>query len=479
MKKPKFAALAIVLLMVTVALAQVPDTLWTKRFGGNQDDQGRAVARADGGECYFAGYTESEGSGMSDMLLVKLDAEGDTAWTRTAGGTQDDGAYSVAYTPEGAVFAGYTESEGAGGKDFYLVSMNPEGETTRTRVFGGPQDDVAYAASQLQDAVVLAGYTESYGSGQKDMWLVRTGPDGDSLWTRSSGGTGDDAAYGVVGTHAGEIIAVGNSDGELYLVKLDMEGTRMWEKTFGGANDDIGHGIIQTMDDAYLVVGMTKSFCSGISDAWVLKFNTEGETLWTRSVGGEDAEEGYSISETQDGGLIIAGMSIAAADGDTDAFIAKLDAQGTVMWSGVYGEDDMPEIAYSIIQGDDEYFTFGGVKSGDDDDAWLVRILPHPDGITAPKPIRTSLADRVFPNPFNSRTCISYQLSRAGRIDLAVYDILGQEVKSLANGSREAGSHQAVWNGTDALGNQVANGLYFIRLEAGDQTHTAQVLLQR
>ena len=212
---------------------------------------------------------------------------------------------------------------------------------------------------------------------------------------------------------------------------------------------------------------------------WVLKYNIEGETLWTRSVGGEDAEEGYSISETQDGGLIIAGMSVAATDGDTGAFIAKLDAQGTVMWSGVYGEDNMGEIAYSIIQGDDENFTFGGVKSGADDDAWLVRIRPQPSGIAAPKPLRTSLADRVFPNPFTTHASISYQLSHAGRVRLAVYDMLGQEVASLASGLREAGSHQAVWNGTDARGNEVANGLYFVRLEAGDQTSTAKVLLER
>lgn len=479
MKKAKFAALAMTLLAVVVALAQNPDTVWTKRFGGNQEDQGRAVARADGGECYFAGYTYSSGSGLSDMLLVKLDAQGDTSWTRTVGGTQSDGAYSVVFTPEGPVFAGYTESEGAGGKDFYVVAVNPEGETTRTRTFGGPQDDVAYAASQSLEALVFAGYTESYGNGQKDMWLVRTSPVGESLWTRSFGGPNDDVAYGVLGTHTSEIVAVGCSDGNLNLLKLDMEGNRMWEKTIGGSNDDIGYDIIQTMDDAYLVVGMTKSFCNGISDVWVLKYNTEGETLWTRSVGGEGAEEGYSVYQTVDDGVIVAGISIAATDGDTGAYIAKLDAQGTVMWSEIYGEEDVPEIAYSIIQGDDENFTFGGVKCGADDDAWLVRILPHPSGIAAPEPIRTSLTDRVVPNPFNSSVSISYQLPRAGRIDLAVYDMLGQEVKSLASGLCEAGSHQAVWNGTDVLGNQVANGLYFIRLEAGDQAHTAQVLLQR
>ncbi|UCG42795.1 MAG: T9SS type A sorting domain-containing protein [candidate division WOR-3 bacterium] len=479
MKKAKFVVLAATLFAVTVALAQGPDTIWTKQFGGEQEDQGRAVARADGGECYFAGYTYSSGSGLSDMLLVKLDAEGDTAWTKTVGGTQNDGAYSAVFTPEGTMFAGYTESEGAGGKDFYVVAVNPEGETTRTRTYGGAQDDVAYSASQSIDAVVLAGYTESYGSGQKDMWFTRIGPDGESLWTRAYGSSGDDVAYGVVGTHTGEIVAVGHRGGNLHLLKLDMEGNRMWEKTIGGSNDDIGYDIIQTMDDAYAVAGMTKSFCNGISDVWVLKFNTEGETLWTRSLGGEGAEEGYSIFETQEGGMIIAGMSIAATDGDTGAFIARLDAQGTVMWSHVYGEDGVPEIAYSIIQGDDENFTFGGVKCGVSDDAWLVRILPVPSSIVAPGPDQMFLADRVVPNPFITHTSISYQLSHPGRIRLAVYDMLGQEVTSLASGSREAGSYEAVWNGTDALGNEVASGLYFIRLEAGDQASTTKVLLGR
>ena len=210
-----------------------------------------------------------------------------------------------------------------------------------------------------------------------------------------------------------------------------------------------------------------------------VKFNLEGDTMWTRSIGDEDAEEGYGVFETMDGGVILSGISISATDGDTGAFLAKLDAEGTTQWWHVYGEDNVPEVAFDVYQGEDEHFTFGGVACGDNDDAWLVQILPFPSGIATPKPMRASLADRVVPNPFSSRASISYQLSRASRVSLAVYDLLGQEVRSLASGIREAGTHEAAWNGTDASGSRVADGLYFVRLEAGDQTYTTKVLLER
>ena len=89
-------------------------------------------------------------------------------------------------------------------------------------------------------------------------------------------------------------------------------------------------------------------------------------------------------------------------------------------------------------------------------------------------PIETAVLYQNYPNPFNPVTTISYRLAKSGEVRLVVYDNLGRSVRTLVNGFRTAGNHQAVWDGTDATGKKVKSGVYYYRLTQGNfqQTRT-------
>lgn len=106
-----------------------------------------------------------------------------------------------------------------------------------------------------------------------------------------------------------------------------------------------------------------------------------------------------------------------------------------------------------------------------------VDLLKHVEiGDLDPLPDRFELKQNV-PNPFNPSTAIGYQLAEAGFVRLAVYSVLGQEVRVLVNQRQQAGSFTATWDGTDALGRRVASGIYLYRLDAGNFTAVRRILL--
>lgn len=93
-----------------------------------------------------------------------------------------------------------------------------------------------------------------------------------------------------------------------------------------------------------------------------------------------------------------------------------------------------------------------------------------------PQPLAFALHAN-YPNPFNPSTTIPFQLAEMVEVELAVYDVLGQKIRTLAEGVRSAGQHQVTWDGRDAAGMQVAGGMYFYRLETGSFSRTHKLLL--
>ena len=208
------------------------DTLWTRTFGGASHDEGFSVWQTTDKGFTIAGLTQSFGAGEDDVYLIKTNARGDTLWTRTFGGDDDDFGYSVRQTADGGyILAGLTESHGAGGEDVYLVRTNAAGDTLWTRTYGGPNSDEAHSVQVSADGgFVVAGSTHSFGAGNFDGYLIRTGPRGELLWTKTLGGTGDDGAWSVAPAAGGGFFVAGykssgaTGDRDVLLVKTDSAG---------------------------------------------------------------------------------------------------------------------------------------------------------------------------------------------------------------------------------------------------------------
>ncbi len=189
--KNLFLAGAIILILSFRLFPQGPDTLWTKAFGGTNEDYGRSVQETSDGGYIIAGYTKSFGAGSYDVYLIKTDANGDTTWTKTYGGSNIDQGYSVEQTSDGGyIIAGNSKSFGAGLDDVYLIKTDANGDTTWTKTYGGSNIDQGYSVEQTSDGgYIIAGYTKSFGAGSYDVYLIKTDANGDTTWTKTYGGS--------------------------------------------------------------------------------------------------------------------------------------------------------------------------------------------------------------------------------------------------------------------------------------------------
>jgi flagellar hook assembly protein FlgD len=97
---------------------------------------------------------------------------------------------------------------------------------------------------------------------------------------------------------------------------------------------------------------------------------------------------------------------------------------------------------------------------------------------TAGPPQATTLA-AIYPNPFNPRTTIAYELAEAAAVKLAIYDLRGMQVRVLEAGNRPSGRHQAIWDGQDDKGRAVPTGTYFCRLSTAQGSQTRKLTLAR
>jgi hypothetical protein len=165
--------------------------LWNKTYGGTNADWAMALAETSDGGYAIAGYTASYGAGSFDFWLVKTDAGGNHLWNQTYGGTGDDDASSVVQTVDGGyALAGYTDSYGAGARDFWLVKTDAAGNHLWNQTYGGTNADWAMALAETSDeGFALAGITMSYGEGGKDFWLVKIDTESGLIWVGSGSDT--------------------------------------------------------------------------------------------------------------------------------------------------------------------------------------------------------------------------------------------------------------------------------------------------
>ena len=195
-----------------------------------------------------------------------LTAQG--AFKRTYGGVHKDIGYSVQQTADGGyVIAGNSMSFGAGSEDVYIIKTDAAGNAQWTRAYGGPSYDGGRSVQQTTDeGYIVVGYTASFGSGSLDVYLIKTDANGDTIWTRTYGGPGEDDGSSVRQTAdggyliAGTTASSGAGDYDVYLIRTNANGDTLWTRTIGGASTDAASAIQATSDSGYIVVGFSNSF---------------------------------------------------------------------------------------------------------------------------------------------------------------------------------------------------------------------------
>jgi hypothetical protein len=353
-----------------------------RSYGGSDKDLGMSVRQTTDGGYIIGGSTRSYGRGLEDVYLIKTDAEGDTLWTRTYGGPSIDIGECVRQTSDGGyIVAGHTISFGAGTDDIYLIRTDADGDSLWARTYGGPLSEKGRSVEQTTDGgYIVVGSTTSIGAGSADVYLIKTDADGDTLWTRTYGGPFGDEGFSVEPTSddgyiiAGTSISFGIGSNHVYLVKTDAVGDTLWTRTYGNENLNEGHSVRQTRDGGYIVAGNISN-PQTIFDVFLVKTDTMGNTLWTRSWGGPSNDEGRSVCQTPDGGYIVAGFTESIVPGKEVAYLIRTDASGDTLWTRTFG--DTAENASQSVQ-----VTAGGgivvvghtTPPATNEDVYLIRI---------------------------------------------------------------------------------------------------------
>jgi uncharacterized delta-60 repeat protein len=354
---------------VKTILAQTSPTgsSFIKRIGGTSGDYSSSIQQTSDGGYVMTGETWRFGAGSSDVFVIKLDSSGNLSWAKTIGGTSDDYGRFIQQTSDGGyVITGYTSSFGAEYNDVLVIKLDSSGNLSWAKIIGGTSYDYGRSIQQTSDGgYVITGYTQSFGAGYYDVFVIKLNSSGNLSWAKTIGGKLGDSGNSIQQTSDGGYVITGGTssfgagEDDVFVIKLDSSGNLSWAKTIGGTNYDYGYSIQQTSDGGYVITGKTSSFGTGEDDVFVIKLDSSGNLSWAKTIGGTDDDRGLSIQQTSDGGYVITGYTSSFGAGYGDAFVIKLDSSGNLSWAKTMGGTNY-DVGYSIHQTSDGGYIITG-----------------------------------------------------------------------------------------------------------------------
>ncbi len=318
-----------------------------KAYGGAGDDVSNMIIPGPNNTLILVGYTESFGVGNQDILVVKMDYDGNIIWARTLGGPGNECANSVFQASDGSILiGGWTNSSGfgPGGSDLLVAKLDGDGNLLWGKTFGGTiSDSVCYVTEASDGGILALGMTMSYGiDNNYDLLVLRLDPaSGDPIWGKKFGEAWHDYCAAITSTPDTGCVIAGNfitSPGEspLSVLKLDRLGNVQWRTNL----DDIlwAYGMIRTPDDELILAGYTDAFGQGERDFVAVKLRGSGTFLWAKAIGGIDYDYPFSVSESFDGGYVITGLTWSYGS-FSQGLTLRLNDQGDFSWGKIFGGD--------------------------------------------------------------------------------------------------------------------------------------------
>jgi len=327
------------------------DTIWTRIFGNiditsfPQTQNGNSVQQTTDGGYIICGKYYGPETYCGAIYLIKIDANGNKQWHQIIGGDQSVGTscaqgFSVKQTTDlGYIITGRIISNLPGSSwDIYLVKTDFQGDTIWTKSFGGVDDDCGYSVQQTTDGgyIVAGSVYKSIVNIYKDVYLIKTDNQGDTIWTKTFDGgiERDDEGYSVQQTSDGGYIICGSmtmaTSIRMFLIKTNNLGNMMWTETFGNTYGE-GRSVQQTIDGGYIIAGMIDDPSISINYLHLVKTNNMGIKQWDQTFLGSTASQawGYSVKQTTDGGYIIAGQQYSPVGiVGWDVYLIKTDGNG-------------------------------------------------------------------------------------------------------------------------------------------------------
>jgi uncharacterized delta-60 repeat protein len=306
---------------------------WANCYGGTEYDHPAAVRTTSDGGYILAGYTSSYGIGSAaNCWILKLDSSGLIDWQQTYGGTINDIPNDIQETSDGGyVVTGYTQSFApVGATNTLLLKLSGSGMIEWSKTYGSSPSATVIARAIKQtadDGYVLAGNIK-YATGVFGFCVLRLTSDGSIVWQKRYGGSAlyrYDIGQSIIETNDGKYLVAGITESfgsgkyDIWLLKLDENGNVMWAKAYGGTSDDsieATDSVSLSNDGTYTVAGTTMSFGSGDHNGLVLKLDSDGNPIWSKMYSVEQSNVLVSLGQVPDGEFVAVGSATGSAGRD-------------------------------------------------------------------------------------------------------------------------------------------------------------------
>ena len=405
---------------------------WTLQKGAEGVSAPAAMAIAQDGGVFVVGVTDDEdftfgeSRGGEDGFVLRLDASGRMLWQGRWGGSGDDGFTHVLETGDGGcIVMGVTASTDGdaqaarGGKDVFLVRLNAQGETVWTKCLGGTLDDELLSLQAAgEDGYIVCGQTASRNGdlganfGGYDAWAAYlSGEDGKPLWVIRHGLGGDDRFTHAVASEDGCLLlgeiaeetsaataeseAVWTARPVAMFVSLEA-GEALWQVSLGGAGNNCVEAVLP-LESGWLLAGDTNAQSMmmptgyGGQDAWVLQLRSSGAVAWQRVYGGSSDERSHALLAVPSSGYVLLAQTASSngwtqgTHGGEDLWVVKMSGSGTLEWQQALGGSDDSDPAGIVRNAQGEYLVAGTSLSQDGD-------------IGLHRSVRTGFLARLAPN---------------------------------------------------------------------------------
>ena len=332
------------------------DLLWSSRlYGDHINGRFGSIVYNNSTNRFVTTFTSDNRSGSSQtrFYVLECDSSGGFIWEKYCGLDSINYAKGINHSSDGGfvvcgqgLLYNLWPSSISNVSKAYVAKLSEDGGLIWQNGYGERSDTCGYVVFNIKSVTndefggyICAGYCWDWPERNIDVYVLRIREDGSLLWDRLYGTPlYPDWGWDICETPEGDFIVTGQTRSygpaigdlyDLYLFKINPTGDVIWERNYGGFYDEEGRVILPTRDGNFMVAGVTMSFGEGNSDGWLLKINTDGDTLWTKTYGGRGIDYFMDMDTTCDGGFIITGDKVV--DG-TDLWLLKVDSLGEVDW---------------------------------------------------------------------------------------------------------------------------------------------------
>jgi len=308
------------------------------------------------------------------FCLLSVTSYSQVAFHSTFQGFGAEKGYSVAVLNDGYMLAGSSNTSGTGQNDVLIIRTNSDGAPVWQKNYGGFGDDVGNRIRQVSDGnFIVAGNTKSFPSGDMNFYIFKIDSAGTLLWSKIFGGPLQDSVTSFIETADlgllifGSTLSIGAGNNDIYMLKLDQAGNYLWSKAAGNTGNDVVTSAIEIPGSGFLFTGYTSSFGLNGFTSLLLRANDIGDVQWARTYEFASFWNGNNrFNDLVSGYLndyIVVGQECCGSISDGRTVAMSIDSLGTINWMKDYMFNSGASTARSVIKSSDGHFLLGGTYS--------------------------------------------------------------------------------------------------------------------